>query len=194
MRFDSDGQIKCYVFRIYYTFVPYLKSKNMKKKLSVFSVLSILCISSQAQIKIQPYSREISCDVDALADLPTIAASSASGKVEIAYSENIYSGGCLGTLVRTFSYSDEMGNKAEAQQIVHIIDNKPPRLLGEAPNISTTPDMIPEPAQFAAIDNSSETYDVLFSEVKQDKRITRVWTCTDSCGNIARKTQVIQIE
>jgi hypothetical protein len=166
----------------------------MKTKLSVLSVLSIFCISSHAQIKILSYSHEISCDIDALHDLPTIGATSANGKVDISYAENIYSGGCLGTLVRTFNYTDEAGNKAEAQQIVHITDNKPPRLLGEAPNITTTPDLVPEPAQFAAIDNSGESYDVLFNEIKQDKRITRVWTCTDSCGNIARKTQVILFE
>lgn len=166
----------------------------MKSKLSVLLVLSCLCIYSSAQIKIQSYQHEISCDIDDLADLPTISASSPSGKVSINYSENIYSGGCLGTLVRTFSYTDPAGGTAEAQQIVHITDRTPPRLLGEAPNITTTPDMIPEPAQFASVDNSGETFDVLFKEVKQEKRITRVWTCTDSCGNVSRKTQIITLE
>ena len=177
-----------------YTFAAYLKSKNMKTKLFVLLVLCSLCIYSPAQIKIQSYQHEISCDIDALADLPTISATSAAGKVTLDYSENIFSGGCLGTLVRTFAYTDPAGEKAEAQQIVHITDRIPPRLLGEAPNISTTADMVPEPAQFAAVDNSGETFDVIFKEVKQDKRITRVWTCTDSCGNVARKTQIITLE
>jgi hypothetical protein len=166
----------------------------MKTKLSVLLVLSCLCIYSTAQIKVQTFQHEISCDIDALAELPTINASSPAGKVSISYSENIYSGGCLGTLVRTFTYTDPAGGTAEAQQIVHITDRTPPRLLGEAPNITTTADMLPEPAQFAAVDNSGELFDVLFKEVKQDKRITRVWTCTDSCGNVARKTQIITLE
>jgi hypothetical protein len=177
-----------------YIFAFYLKSKNMKTKLSVLLVLSCLCLFSRAQIKVSSYQHEISCDIDALSDLPTISASSAAGKVNITYSENIYSGGCLGTLVRTFTYTDPAGNTGEAQQIVHITDHTPPRLLGEAPNITTTPDMVPAPAQFAAVDNSGESFDVLFKEVKQDKRITRVWTCTDSCGNVARKTQIITLE
>ena len=177
-----------------YTFAAYLKSKNMKTKLSVLLVLCCLCIFSDAQIKIQSYQHEISCDIDALANLPTITATSSSGKVTLDYSENIFSGGCLGTLVRTFSYTDASGEKAEAQQIVHITDRIPPRLLGEAPNITTSREMSPEPAQFAAIDNSGESFDVIFKEVKQDKRITRVWTCTDSCGNVARKTQIITLE
>jgi hypothetical protein len=176
------------------TFATYLKSKNMKTKLSVLLVLSCLCIYSNAQIKVQSYQHEISCDIDALADLPTISATSPSGKVSINYSENIYSGGCLGTLVRTFSYTDPAGGTAEAQQIVHITDRVPPKLLGEAPNITTTVDMVPEPAQFAAVDNSGEQFDVIYKEVKQDKRITRLWTCTDSCGNVARKTQTITLE
>jgi hypothetical protein len=54
--------------------------------------------------------------------------------------------------------------------------------------------MIPEPAQFAAIDNSGESFDVIFKELKQEKRITRVWTCSDSCGNVSRKTQIITLE
>jgi hypothetical protein len=166
----------------------------MKTKLSVLLVLSCLCIYSSAQIKIQSYQHEISCDIDDLADLPTISASSPEGKVNINYSEHIYSGGCLGTLVRTFTYTDPVGGSAEAQQIVHITDRVPPKLLGEAPNITTTIDMVPEPAQFAAIDNSGEPFDVLFKEIKQDKRITRLWTCTDSCGNVARKTQIITLE
>ena len=176
------------------TFASYLKSKNMKTKLSVLLVLSCFCIYSSAQIKVQSYQHEISCDIDALADLPTINATSPAGKVSISYTENIYSGGCLGTLVRTFTYTDPAGADAEAQQIVHITDRMPPRLLGEAPNITTTADMVPEPAQFAAVDNSGESFDVIYKEVKQDKRITRLWTCTDSCGNVARKTQIITLE
>lgn len=166
----------------------------MKTKLTVLSVLLSFFISASAQVKIQSYQHEISCDIDALANLPTIIATSTNGKVNIAYSEHIYSGGCLGTLVRTFTYTDEAGATAEAQQIVHITDRVPPRLLGEAPNISTTADMVPAVAQFAAVDNSGETFDVIFKEVTQDKRITRVWTSSDSCGNVARKTQIITLE
>jgi hypothetical protein len=166
----------------------------MKTKLSVFAVLSCLCLLSSAQIQVQSYHHETSCDIDALADLPTISATSLQGKVNITYEENIYSGGCLGTLVRTFKYVDAAGETAEAMQIVHITDHQAPRLLGEAPNITTTRDMIPEPAQFAAVDNSGESFDVIFKEVKSEQRITRLWTCTDSCGNIARRTQIITLE
>ena len=166
----------------------------MKTKLSVLLVLSCFCIYSTAQIKVQSYQHEISCDIDALADLPTISATSSSGKVSISYEENIFSGGCLGTLVRTFNYSDPAGNKAQAQQIVHISDKLPPRLLGEAPNITTTRDMIPQPALFGVIDNSGESFDVIFSEVNDEKSITRSWMCTDSCGNTSRHTQIITLE
>lgn len=166
----------------------------MKTKLSVLLVLSCLCTFSFAQIQIQSYQHEISCDIDDLAKLPTITATSPQGKVNMSYEENIYSGGCLGTLVRTFKYSDASGKTAEAMQIVHITDRQPPRMLGEAPNISTTRDMVPEPAQFAPVDNSGESFDVIFKEVKTEQRITRLWTCTDSCGNIARHTQIITLE
>jgi hypothetical protein len=166
----------------------------MKLKKFALALFAALSLSTQAQIKVQPYQTEITCDIDALAELPTISATSASGKVSISYEENIFSGGCLGTLVRTFRYSDTAGNKAEAQQIVHISDKQPPRLLGEAPNITTTRDMIPQPAQFGVIDNSGESFDVIFHEVIAENSITRTWLCTDSCGNTTRHTQIITLE
>jgi hypothetical protein len=165
--------------------------KLSKFALAIFAGLSV---PSTAQIKVQPFQTEITYDIDALADLPTISATSSSGKISISYEENIYSGGCLGTLVRTFNYTDPAGNKAQAQQIVHISDKQPPRLLGEAPNITTTSDMIPQPALFGVIDNSGESFDVIFSEVRGDKSITRSWMCTDSCGNTTRHTQIITLE
>jgi hypothetical protein len=158
------------------------------------AIFAVLSVPSTAQIIVQPFQAEITCDIDALADLPTISATSSSGKVSISYEENIFSGGCLGTLVRTFNYSDPAGNKAQAQQIVHISDKLPPRLLGEAPNITTTRDMIPQPALFGVIDNSGESFDVIFSEVNDEKSITRSWMCTDSCGNTSRHSQIITLE
>jgi hypothetical protein len=166
----------------------------MKLKKFALALFAAFSLTTQAQIKVQPYQTEITCDIDALAELPTISATSASGKVSISYEENIFSGGCLGTLVRTFKYSDPAGNKSEAQQIVHISDKQPPRLLGEAPNITTTRDMIPPPAQFGVIDNSGESFDVIFQEVKAENNITRTWLCTDSCGNTTHHTQIITLE
>ena len=166
----------------------------MKLPKFVVAIFAVLSIPLTAQIKVQPFQAEITCDIDALADLPTISATSSSGKVSISYEENIFSGGCLGTLVRTFNYTDPAGNKAQAQQIVHISDKQPPRLLGEALNITTTADMIPQPALFGVIDNSGESFDVIFSEVRDEKSITRNWMCTDSCGNTSRHTQIITLE
>ena len=166
----------------------------MKLKKFALALLAAFSASIHAQIKVQPYQTEITCDIDALAELPTISATSSSGKVSLTYEENIFSGGCLGTLVRTFNYTDPAGNKAEAQQIVHISDKQPPRLLGEAPNINTTRDMIPQPAQFGVIDNSGESFDVIFHEVVAGNSITRSWFCTDSCGNTTRHTQIITLE
>jgi hypothetical protein len=147
-----------------------------------------------AQITIHHYPVQISCDVDGLPDLPPVTASAADGKLYTDYSEEIFSGGCLGTLVRTFTFTDSSGNKAAAQQFVSITDNQPPILYGEAGNISTTTEMIPEPAQFASRDNSGREYPVLFSEKRDGNTIRRTWTCTDDCGNTAEKVQVITLE
>jgi hypothetical protein len=147
-----------------------------------------------AQINIAPYSVQISCDVDGLPELPAITATSSAGQVASAYKEEIFSGGCLGTLVRTFDFSDPAGNKAMAQQFVNITDNEAPVLYGEARDLSTTAELLPEPVQFASRDNSGKEFPVQFSEKKEGNQIIRIWTCTDDCGNVAEKRQVITIE
>jgi hypothetical protein len=153
-----------------------------------------LFLSTAAQITIHHYPIQISCDVDGLADLPPVTASAADGKLNTAYTEELFSGGCLGTLVRTFTFTDASGNKAAAQQFVSITDNQPPVLYGEAGNISTTTEMIPEPALFASRDNSGREYPVQFSEKRDGNTIRRTWTCTDDCGNTAEKVQIITLE
>lgn len=147
-----------------------------------------------AQITVQPYSIKITCDVDGLTELPALTASSPFGTVSTEYIEEIFSGGCLGTLVRTFNFTDPAGNKASAQQFVSITDNQAPILFGEVRDISTTSEMIPEPVQFASRDNSGNEYPVVFSEKKEGNTIRRTWTCTDECGNTSEKIQIITLE
>jgi hypothetical protein len=60
--------------------------KLSKFALAIFAGLSV---PSTAQIKVQPFQTEITYDIDALADLPTISATSSSGKISISYEENI---------------------------------------------------------------------------------------------------------
>jgi hypothetical protein len=153
-----------------------------------------LFIECQSQITVDPYSIKIACDVDGLSELPLLTATSASGPVTTELKEDVFSGGCLGTLVRTFNFTDAAGNLASAQQFVNITDNQPPMLFGEARDISTTSEMIPEPAQFASRDNSGKEYPVLFTEKREGKIIRRIWTCTDDCGNTTEKLQVITLE
>jgi hypothetical protein len=164
--------------------------------ISLFLGLALAAFSTDAisQIVVDAFPQEIKCDVDGLPELPPLTASSPAGKVNFTLSEEIFSGGCLGTLVRTFNFTDPAGNMARAQQFVSITDNEAPKLYGEVKDISTTDDMIPEPTMFASRDNSGHNYDVIFSEKKEDKKITRTWTCTDACGNTATRTQVITIE
>lgn len=166
----------------------------MKKLHFILVTMALLPTTLLAQITIAPFPAQIKCDIDGVSELPAIEATSTAGKVRVTAKEDIFSGGCLGTLVRTFDFTDDAGNKASAQQFVSLTDNEAPKLYGEAPDISTTDDMIPEPVTFASRDNSGRSYDVIFSESKNGNQIIRIWTCTDDCGNEAEKKQIITLE
>lgn len=169
---------------------------SRKIRTLVIAGIALIAFSNHvvAQISIAPYAMKITCDVDGLPELPPITATSSSGTVKSDYKEEIFSGGCLGTLVRTFNFTDTAGNSAMAQQFVTITDNQAPVLFGEARDISTTAELVPEPVQFASRDNSGRECPVVFSEKKENNKIFRTWTCTDDCGNVAEKKQIITIE
>jgi hypothetical protein len=161
----------------------------MKKFL--FIVFIVIPASFHSQIKVADYPREIKCDIDGLYELPPIEATSDFGPVTTTLDEEIFSGGCLGTLVRTFTYKDKLDNKATAQQFVSILDKEAPRLYGVPENITVTRDKVPPAYEISSRDNSGNIYPVTLSEEATPTGLTRTWTCTDACGNTATAQQVI---
>jgi hypothetical protein len=164
--------------------------------LSGIAVFSLLLLSNamRAQITIQKYPQEISCDVSALSELPAIQAESNFGGLVVHLEEEIFSGGCLGNLVRTFHFEDKIGEKATATQIVHITDIMPPDLIGIPTNITVKPNEIPKVYPIDARDNSGQFCEVSFEEKQEEKKIYRKWSATDPCGNMATATQIITIK
>lgn len=166
----------------------------MKKEILTFGALLSASFLS-AQITIAKYPVEFKCSVDATDQLEFPEATSPCGEVTRTFDEQIFSGGCLGNVVRTITYTDACGNKAQAQQYITLTDNLEPELIGVPANITLKKgDTIPKAPVVDSRDNSGQLYPVEFVETQKDNVITRIWTCTDACGNVAEARQTITLE
>lgn len=172
-------------------------SRTFLLRMTIRSIIALVAIASvqgmQAQITIQKYPLEITCDVDAITQLPPVQAESAIGGLVVRLEEEIFSGGCLGTLVRTYYFEDKAGEKAQATQTIHITDIMPPDLIGVPRDVTVKAHQIPKAFPVDARDNSGTICEVTFNETVEADRIIRVWSTSDTCGNVTTAKQVITI-
>ncbi len=148
---------------------------------------------THSQITVQDYPREVRCPVEELPLVHAVKAISKSGDVYVRTEDQLFSGGCMGTLVRTFYFTDDAGNTATAEQYIFLSDDRPPVLIGVPQDIAVSQDAVPPPANVDNRDNSGAFYVVYFAEKKEDNTIIRTWSCEDQCGNMATATQVITL-
>lgn len=157
--------------------------------------LFICSTVAYSQITIANYPKQFSCEVDAISEIQVPEASSSCGEVKMTFDDQIFSGGCLGTLVRTYKYTDTCKNEAKAEQYILLTDKMEPILYGVPKNITIgkneTP---PAPAQLSSRDNSGQNFEVTMTETKLNNQIRREWSCTDACGNTAKAMQIITIQ
>ncbi len=166
----------------------------MKPAYSLFGTLIFfLPFSFSGQINIEDYPRQIDCQIDGTQDLPVPKAESKCGEVKTEVSENLFSGGCLGTLVRTYIYTDGCGNTTSAEQYVSLKDNLEPQLIGVPADIEVAEDNVPLATSVSARDNSGQDTPVKFSEKRENGFIVRTWTSTDPCNNTATGVQKIRL-
>lgn len=160
------------------------------------SVFSFTAFQASSQITIANYPKKFSAEVEVLdlIELPT--ATSPCGEVKYEIKEEIFSGGCLGTLVRTIQFTDACGNSAESQQFITLADKEAPQLLGVPSDLHLKKGQaLPSAPEISAVDNSKALYEVTFQETrKSNSEIVRVWTCVDSCDNKAEGVQHIYFD
>ncbi len=152
----------------------------MKFIFSFSFILFGLC--AFAQISIEEYPRQVKVDVDRVDELKHVEAHSNCDGLQVQMKEQMFSGGCLGTLVRTFVFTDECGNRAEAEQYISLQDEEPPQFQ-MIEQLETSTGGVPELPQVSATDNSGYDVELVFSETEKDGKLTRLWTATERCGN-----------
>jgi hypothetical protein len=107
--------------------------------------------------------------------------------------------GCPLTITRTYKALDDCGNEAFCQQTITVYDQTPPVLVDCPQNVTVDCGGLPSVATVTATDNCDGIVSVVFGEVTTPGNcvynyiVTRTWTATDACGNVASCQQVITV-
>ncbi|WP_296378263.1 gliding motility-associated C-terminal domain-containing protein, partial [Winogradskyella sp.] len=112
-------------------------------------------------------------------------------------------GDCAGeySITRTWTATDACGNASTATQTINIIDETAPELTIPADvTVECSDDTSTTATGVAtATDTCSTTIDIVSSDVTTpgtcdgEFTITRTWTATDECGNVATEIQTISV-
>src|SRR5439155_13022957 len=105
---------------------------------------------------------------------------------------------CNNVITRAWTATDRCGNAATASQRITVNDTTPPVLSG-VPGDLTVQCLgnVPAPAAVTATDNCDGALTPVFQQTESNPGsscnnvITRMWTATDSCGNVAAASQHI---
>ena len=143
---------------------------------------------------------DVTLDCNDSTDIGAATALDACGSVTVTFSDGTPSGTCPTIIVRTWTATDECGNTADCDQVLTIDDEDAPLLSCPADTTvecdeSTDPSDTGEPTYTDECSSVDVTYDDSVSPgtCQQEITITRTWTATDECGNIATCDQVIDV-
>ncbi len=164
----------------------------------MYKILFTLAIASLstslfAQINVAEYERQLKAKVGETDAVEAPVATSSCGEVTTTFEDQTFSGGCLGTLVRTYTYKDNCGNTASAEQYINLTDKEKPEFIDAPKDTKAKESKIPEAASLEAIDNSGKAVDIQFNETEINGTIIRKWTATDKCGNVNEHFQRIVV-
>lgn len=166
---------------------------NQMKNILLALLISV-SIPAVAQITIQDYPIKVRMDVSDYEHLEQIVATSECGEVTVSENARTMSGGCLGTIYTTYTFTDECGNTATAEQFVTLTDNTPPSIVNLPADITVAKDQVPLPDQVEVSDDSGKNVKIDYSEKEEKNMLIRTWVVSDQCGNTKIHQQNIKLK
>lgn len=163
----------------------------------------LFAVSAQAQsdkITLSNFEKQVRVNVADLQDAVLYEAySKCPGRLKVEFTDKRFSGGCAGSIERSYVFSDECGNKLTESQYITLVDDTPP-VFQNAPadTLVASREEIPRALFVGAFDEGGQDTDISFNEQydfsdPDNVVITRVWTASDVCGNTATHTQHISV-
>jgi hypothetical protein len=144
---------------------------------------------------IQPY---IHVNCEDINDIPNPTASDNCGEVEVTHVDELNSGGCLGTIFRTWIATDECGNTATAEQYISVQDNQGPVI--EVPSelnydcTDTFGAPVPEVYDLCTeVISFEQSADTIQGECQNEYTIIWHFTAMDYCENVSEATTTIHV-
>lgn len=168
----------------------------MKSRLFFYLPALLLFFAAEVdgQIRIAPYAFQVSLNMNDLATYTAPAAESDCGVVTVSQTDLLFSGGCAGTLERSYLYTDACGASSKAQVYISLQDTDAPEIapLPEHP-LEVDEKNIPLAPNLVVTDNSGIEVDIEFAEKITEGYVLRTWVCTDACGNKSEISQRMKL-
>ena len=125
----------------------------------------------------------------------------ADGLINITDTEVVTSMGCPGsfTIVRTYHVSDNCGNSETVTQTIIVTDNTAPVFSSVPANADVDCTGYPDGFGTPVIADACGSVSLIFEDnlapyiCDADFNITRTWTATDECGNVATASQTLTV-
>lgn len=164
------------------------------KFLNLLLFLFLSAPSLLAQITVNDYPMKVEVAIDQVDGIAPVTASSACGELTTAVEDQLFSGGCMGTLVRTYTFSDGCSEEVKAQQFISLTDDVAPvfqdgqeQLVAGEGGLEAAPEPL-------VTDNSGEAIRLSKVDQQEGPLVIRLWTAEDPCGNTAILQQRIQLK
>jgi hypothetical protein len=143
-----------------------------------------------------PVSLDVECGQIPPADT-TLIQDCFGSVVSVEVADTAFSGGCIPTIMRTYTATDNCGNQSTFVQFIDVNDTTPPVFLNSPQNVALQCGEQQESFQPIVEDGCSENVflTVDTTTVVQGCLIqhTISWTASDACGNTASVQQVVTI-
>lgn len=163
-------------------------------RITLLFALLFITGAGQAQITVEEFQIKLTSDVNQLESITPIKATSTCGLVSMKSADLQMSGGCLGTIIRTTTISDECGNSEEVQQFISLKDSEGPVFTSAPENMEAPKNQVPAADNVEASDNSKGKVKIDFQEKELKGSVIRTWTATDACGNTTVHQQIIKLK
>ncbi len=164
----------------------------MKILVAIFFFAPILVNAQQPddEIRLIGFEKQVRVDVSDRNSTDLFEAqSNCSGDITMEFEDKEFSGGCAGTIERTFKFTDDCGNEREATQYLTLVDDTPP-VFSAVPEkevfLESKLDLQKANSLYARDDSGAhiEVHLTEESNVTDDTfEIIRTWKATDACDN-----------